>query len=130
MMFSVSKLVRLVFCRSMHNLLHTSTSCHFKICLESHYLDNGWARPYCAVLGYSFILRFCIRWDEGSLYNSLTFSGEAHGFSGLSVTSLFQILDQCDLTDYEICFVQIGEMMSVQLRMTRSVLILPSACAD
>ena len=38
-----------------------------------------------------------------------SFSGEAHGFGGLSVTSLLQILDQCDLTDYDICFVQIGE---------------------
>ena len=37
------------------------------------------------------------------------FSGEAQGFGGLSVTSLLQILDQGDLTDYAICFVQIGE---------------------
>ena len=27
----------------------------------------------------------------------------------LLVTSLFQILDLCDLTNYDICFVQIGE---------------------
>ena len=82
-----------------------------------------------ALLWRSFTLRFCIRWNEG-LYNSLTFKGEAHGFGGLSVTSILQILDHCDLTDYDICFVQIGEMMSRQLRVTRSVLILPSACAD
>ena len=37
------------------------------------------------------------------------FSGEAHGFGCLSVTSVLQILVQCDLTDYDICFVQIGE---------------------
>ena len=30
------------------------------------------------------------------------------GTGGLSVISLLQILEQCDLTDYDICFVQIG----------------------
>ena len=84
----------------MHDLLQTSTLCHFKICLESHYFG---------VLGYSFILRLCRRWNEGSLYNSLTCSVEGHRFGLLSVTSLLHILDQCDLTDYDICFVQIGE---------------------
>ena len=43
------------------------------------------------------------------LPNSLTFSGEALDTGGLSVISHFQILEQCDLTDYDICFVQIGE---------------------
>ena len=77
---------------------------------ESHYWDNGLARPYCGVLGHSLIQRLCrIRWNEGSLYNSLPFSGEALGTGGLSVISLLQILEQCDLTDYDICFVQIGE---------------------
>ena len=37
------------------------------------------------------------------------FSGEALGTGGLSVISLLQILEQCDLTDYDICFVQIRE---------------------
>ena len=72
---------------------------------ESHYWDNGSARPYCSVLGHSFIRRLCI----GSLHNSLMFSGKAQGFDGLSVTSLLQILKQCDLNDDDICFVQIGE---------------------
>ena len=81
--------------------IHHVTSRYVYRVTESHYLDNGWARPYCGVLGYSFILRLCRRWNEGSLYNSLKFSGEAHGFGGLS--------DQCDLIDYDICFVQIGE---------------------
>ena len=31
------------------------------------------------------------------------------GTDGLSVISLLQILEQCDLTDNDICFVQIGE---------------------
>ena len=83
---------------------------------ESHYWDNGWTRSYCGILGHSFILRLCRRWNEGSLHNSLTFSEEARGSGGLSVTSLLQILDQCNLTDYDICFVQIGEMMSRQLK--------------
>ena len=74
----------------------------------------------------SFILRLCRKWNEGSLYNSLTFLGEAHGLGVLSVTSLLQILDQYDVTDYDISFDQIGEMMSRELRMTRSVLILTS----
>ena len=39
----------------------------------------------------------------------LTFSGEALGTGDLSVISLLQILEQCDHTDYDICFVQIGE---------------------
>ena len=47
--------------------------------------------------------------ERGSLYNSLTFSGEALGTGGLSVISLLQILEQCDHTDYDICFVQVGE---------------------
>ena len=96
----------------MHYLLHSTTSCHFKICLktESHYWDNGSSRPYCDVFGHSFIWRLvCGRWNEGSLYNSLPFSGEAHGTGGLSVISLLQILEQCDLSDFDICFVQIGE---------------------
>ena len=53
--------------------------------------------------------RLCRIWNQGSLYNRLTFSEEAYGFGGLLVTSLVQILDQCDLTNYDICFVQIGE---------------------
>ena len=76
---------------------------------ESHYWDNGSLRPYCGVFGHSFIRRLCRRWNEGSLYNSLPFSGEAHGTGGLSVISLLQILEQCDLSDFDICFVQIGE---------------------
>ena len=75
---------------------------------ESHYWDNGSARPYCGVFGHSFIRRLRIRWNEGTLYNSLPFSREVHGTGGLSVTSLIQILEQCDLTDFVICFVQIG----------------------
>ena len=47
--------------------------------------------------------------ERGIVYNSLPFSAEAHGTGGLSVTSLVQILEQCDLTDFDICFVQIGE---------------------
>ena len=43
------------------------------------------------------------------MYNSLPFSGEAHGTGGLSVISPLQILEQCDLSDFDICFVQIGE---------------------
>ena len=47
------------------------------------------------------------------LNNSLTFSGEALETGGLSVISLLQILEHCDLptasTDYDICFIQIGE---------------------
>ena len=43
------------------------------------------------------------------LYNILTLSGEALGTGGLSVISLLQILEQCDLTDDDMCFVQIGE---------------------
>ena len=94
------------FDRNMDDLLYTSTSCHFKICLKSHTVT---------LLGQRLLWRFwslrrlCRRWNQGSLYNSLTFSEEAYRFSGLLVTSLFQILDQCDLTNYDICFVQIGE---------------------
>ena len=94
----------------MHDLLHTSTSYHFKVCLKSHTTGTTARRdPTAAFFGHSFIRRLCIRWNEGSLYNSLTFSREAQGFDGLSVTSLLQFLKQCDLNDYDICFVQIGE---------------------
>ena len=96
----------------MHDLLHTSTSYHFKIYLKSH-TTGATARqdPTAAFLGHSFIRRLCIRWNKGSLYNSLTFLREAQGFDGLSVTSLLQFLKQCDLNDYDICFakVKIGE---------------------
>ena len=88
------------FYRNMHDLLHTSTSCHFKICLKSHTTGTT-ARgdpSYCGVLGHIFIQCLCRRWNEGSLYNSLTVSG-AHGFGGLSVISLLQILEPCNLTD-------------------------------
>ena len=104
MIFSMSKLVRLVLIGAymiyfIH--LHHVTSRLFK---ESHYWDNGWARPY-TVLYYAFA--------EGETRDRYTtafiVSEEAHGLSGLSVTSLLQILHQCDLTDYDICFAQIGE---------------------
>ena len=72
-------------------------------------MDNGSSRPYCGVFGHSFIRRLCRRWNKGYLYNSLPFSGEAHGTGGLLVISLLQILEQCDLRDFDICFVQIGE---------------------
>ena len=62
------------FDRNMHDLLHTSTSCHFKICLKSHTVTLLGQR-----LDESLLWRFrrlCRRWDQGSLYNSLTFSEE------------------------------------------------------
>ena len=67
------------------------------------------SRPYSGVFGHSFIRRLCRRWNEGSLYNSLPFSGEAHGTGSLSIISLLSILEQCDLSDFDICFVKIGE---------------------
>ena len=71
--------------------------------------------------------RLCRRWNQGSLYNSLTFSEEAYGFGGLLVTSLFQILDQCDLRTTTSALSRSGKMKSRQLRMTRSVLIIMHA---
>ena len=91
--------------------LHHITS-RYNVCLTSHATGATARRdPTVAFLGHSFVRRLCIRWNERSLYNSLTFSREAQGFDGLSVTSLLQILKQCDLKDYDICFatVQIGE---------------------
>ena len=76
---------------------------------ESHYWDNGPSRPYCGVLGHSFIRRLCRRWNEQSLYNNLTFSGEAYGTGGLSVTRLLEILQDSNLVKFDICFIQIGE---------------------
>ena len=94
----------------MDDLLHTSTSCHFKICLKSHTVTLLGQRLDESLLGRFWRLRgLCRRWNQGSLYNSLTFSEEAYGFGGLLVTSLFQILDQCDLNNYDICLVQSGE---------------------
>ena len=92
------------FYRNMDDLLHTSTSCHFKICLKSHTATLLGQRLDESLLWRFWCLRcLCRRWSQGSLYNSLTFSEEAYGFGGLLVTSLFQILDQCDLTNYAIC---------------------------
>ena len=77
-----------------------TTSCHFKICLKSH-TTRTTARPLLGQrlgetlvwrFGHSFIRHLRIRWNEGSIYNSLTFSREAQGFDGLSVTSLLQFL--------------------------------------
>ena len=76
---------------------------------ESHDWDNGSARPYCGVFGLSFIRPLCRRWNEGSFYNRLKFMGEALEAGGQSVISLLQNLEQYYLTDYDICFVQIGE---------------------
>ena len=98
------------FDRNMDDLLHTSTSCHFNICLKSRTVTLLGQRLDESLLWRFWRLqRLCRRWNQGSLYNSLTFSKEAYGFGGLLVTSLFQILDQCDLTNYDICFVQIEE---------------------
>ena len=60
--------------RNMHDLLHTSTSCHFKMCLKSHTVTLLGQR-----LDESLLWRFrrlSRRWKQGSLYNSLTFSEE------------------------------------------------------
>ena len=62
------------FDRNMHDLLHTSTSYHFKICLKSHTVTLLGQR-----LDKSLLWRFrrlCRRWNQESLYNSLTFSEE------------------------------------------------------
>ena len=70
------------FDRNAHDLLHTSTPCHFKICLKSHTTGTLARRdPTAAFLDivgplfYSTSL--CRRWNEGSLYNRLKFSEEA-----------------------------------------------------
>ena len=93
----------------MHDLLHTSTSCHFKICLKNHTTGITAQRDTTVAFLAQFYLTLCRRWNEGALNDSLPFSGEAHVTGGLSVTSLLQILEQCDLTESDICFVQIGE---------------------
>ena len=106
------KVSEVCFDRNMDDLLHTSTStsCHFKIFLKSHTVTLLGQRLDESLLWRFWRLRrLCRRWNQGSLYNSLTFSEEAYGFCGLLVTSLFQILDQCDLTNYDIGFVQIRE---------------------
>ena len=96
--------------RNMDDLLHTSTSCHFKICLKSHTVTQLGQRLDESLLWRFWRLRrLCRSWNQGSLYNSLTFSEKAYRFGGLLVTSLFQILDKCDLTHYDIRFLQIGE---------------------
>ena len=97
------KISEACFDRNMDDLLHTSASCHFKICFKSHTVTLLGQR-----LDESLLWRF---WHLRRLCRrcSLTFSEEAYGFGGLLVTSLFQILDQCDLTNYDICFVQIVE---------------------
>lgn len=76
---------------------------------ESHYWYNGWERPCCSVLGHSFIRRLCDRWHRRSLYNDLPFSGEAHGTGGLSVIRLLKILESTDLSNFDVCLIQIGE---------------------
>ena len=96
----------------MHDLLHSTTSCHFKICLKSHTIGTTARRDLTAA--FSDIASYGDYAGDGtrghnSLCNSLPFSGEAHGTGGLSVISLLQILEQCDLSDFDICFVQIGE---------------------
>ena len=47
--------------------------------------------------------------EPGIVIQQPNFLRRSYGFGGLLVTKLFQILDQCDLTNYDICFVQIGE---------------------
>ena len=98
------------FDRNMADLLHTSTSCHFNICLKSHTVTlQGQRLDESLLWRFRRLRRLCRRWNQESLCNRLTFLEEAYGFGGLLVTSLFQILDQCDLTNYDIYFVQIGE---------------------
>ena len=97
MIFSVSKLVRLVLIGAymiyfIH--LHHVTSRLFK---ESHYLENDLARPYYGVFGTVLFYAFAEDGKRDRYTIAFIFSGEARGFGGLSVTSLLQILDQCDL---------------------------------
>ena len=77
--------------------------------MDGYVCVMGWARPYCGVFGTVLFYAFAEGETSDRYTTAFIFSGEAHGFGGLSVTSLLQILDQCDLTDYDICFDKIGE---------------------
>ena len=117
--FSVSKLAMLVLigtCMTYFIHLHHVTSRYvWRVTLLGQLLGETILRRFWAVCWISFIQHLCIRRKEGSLYNSLTFSGEAQGFDGLSVTRLLQILKQCDLNDYTTSALsRSGEMMSIQ----------------
>ena len=85
----------------MHDLLHTSTTL------------------LCQRLGETLLWRFGAQFystplqnvERGIVLQQPLYSREKLTDSAVyvSVTSLLQILDQCDLTDFDICFVQIGE---------------------
>ena len=87
----------------MHDLLHTSTSCLFKNSLKSHTSGTTAGRgPTVAFWGTVLFYAFAEGGTRDRSTTAYIFSGEAQGFGGLSVTSLLQLLDQCDLTDYDI----------------------------
>ena len=53
--------------------IHSSTLCHFKICLKSHTVTLLGQRLEESLLWRFWRLRrLCRRWNHGSLYNSLT----------------------------------------------------------
>ena len=65
------------FDRNMHDLLHTSTSCHFKIFLRCHTVTLlGQRLDESLLQRFDAFDAFCRRWNQESLYNSLTFSEE------------------------------------------------------
>ena len=100
----------------MHDLLHSFTSCHFKICLKSHTTGTTAHRDLTAAFSDGHYA------GDRSLYNSLPFSGGAHGTGGLSVISLLQILELCDRSDSDIisALPRSERTMSKQQRMTSS----------
>ena len=101
------------FNRNMDDLLHTSTLSIYIMPLQDMFKESltllGQRLDESLLWRFWRLRHLCRRWNQGSLCNILTFSEVAYGFGGLLVTSLFQILDLCDLTNYDICFVQIGE---------------------
>ena len=53
------------FDRSMHDLLHTSTSCHFKICLKSHTTGTTAGRDPTAAFGAQFYSKHLQKMERG-----------------------------------------------------------------
>jgi len=75
---------------------------------ENFYWGDG-RQPYCGIFGHSFIRRLCTRWNQGNLPRNLPFSGKAHGVGGLNTAGLHQLLRRCNLSKFDIVFIQIGE---------------------
>ena len=122
------KVSEVCFDRNMYDLLHTSTSCHFKICLKSHTVTLLEQR-----LDESLLWRFLApstpfqKMEPGIVIQQPNVLGRSLRIRWPSHQPFFRFKTSATLPTTTSALSRSGKMKSRQLRMTCSVLIITHA---